>query len=317
MSAEKVALGCRLFFEPRLSVTGKYSCASCHHPELAFTDGRALAVGATDANMPRGAMALANVAYNPAFTWASNSVVTLEQQMEQPLFNEHPVEMGVKRGDAVIASLLQSDPHYASAFSAAFPNEATPGTQQNLIKAIAAFERTLISGRSAFDRYVFDDDRTALSASAKRGMALFFSDRAGCSSCHFGVNFAGPVAHRSAPKATAIFANNGSHDEKAGADRGLADVTRRDEDIGRFRVPTLRNIALTAPYMHDGSMKTLEAVIDHYAAGPRRSDGRTAPRIDRAIRPLDLTAEDKQALLDFLRSLTDDEFVKRAHARCE
>ena len=223
----------------------------------------------------------------------------------------------MKRGDAVIASLLQSDPHYASAFSAAFPSEAAPGTQQNLIKAIAAFERTLISGRSAFDRYVFDDDRTALSASAKRGMALFFSDRAGCSNCHFGVNFAGPVAHRSAPKATAIFANNGSHDEKAGADRGLADVTRRDEDIGRFRVPTLRNIALTAPYMHDGSMKTLEAVIDRYAAGPRRSDGRTDPRIDRSIRPLDLTAEDKQALVDFLRSLTDDEFVKRAHARCE
>jgi cytochrome c peroxidase len=326
MSAAKVALGCKLFFEPRLSTTGKHSCASCHRPELAFTDGRAQAIGATGATLARGAMTLANAAYSPAFTWASDRMLTLEAQMEQPLFSEHPVEMGLKHDDAALAAWFAADAGYTPAFQAAFPDQATPWSQQNMIKAIAAFERTLISGRSAFDRYIYDDDRAAFSATAKRGMALFFSARAGCSACHFGWNFSGPVVHRSAARQAALFANNGSYagdghgndhgNDESNDDRGLITVTRRQRDLGRFRVPTLRNIALTAPYMHDGRFTTLEAVIAHYAAGGQRPDGHANPLVDPAVKRLDLAPDEQQALLEFLRNLTDVEFVNRDYSRC-
>ena len=318
LSEAKAALGCRLFFEPRLSVTGEQACASCHRPELAFTDGRGQSVGATGEALARGAMTLTNVAYNAAFTWASDRVVTLEQQMEQPLFSEHPVEMGVKREDAALLAWLAQDERYLSAFTDAFPGDSAAISMQNIIRAIAAFERTLISGRSAFDRYVYDDDRTALSGSARRGMELFFSDRTRCASCHFGVNFSGSLRHRAAADAVATFAGNGlAEDDRAAnfdADHGLMNVTRKERDRGRFRVPTLRNIELTAPYMHDGRFATLEAVIDHYVSGGQRAND--VRDVDAAIRPLELTADEKQALAAFLRSLTDRAFVERDWAAC-
>ncbi len=304
MSDAKVALGCRLFSETRLSVTNTYSCASCHHPELAFTDGRALAVGAKGDSMHRGAMTLTNVAYNPAFTWASDSVVTLERQMEQPLFNEHPLEMGLKRDDRSLLEWLQQQESYAAAFRQAFPQEAAPISVPNVLKAIASFERTLISGRSAFDRYVYDDDRAAFSEGARRGMRLFYSDRSGCSHCHFGLNFSGPMVHRGKPQQRALFANNGS---AVKGDEGLSVETKRQQDRGRFRVPTLRNIALTAPYMHDGRFTTLEQVIDHYAAGGKHAE--SIGVVDSQIRPLELTAEEKRDLVEFLRNLTDSQFA--------
>jgi cytochrome c peroxidase len=304
MSDAKVALGCQLFFEKRLSVTQAFSCASCHRPELAFTDGRALAVGAKGDSMQRGSMTLTNVAYNPAFTWASDSVVTLERQMEQPLFNEHPLEMGLKRDDAALLEWLAQQESYATAFRQSFPQETQPVTVTNVIKAIAAYERTLISGRSAFDRYVYDDDRTAFSEGARRGMRLFYSDRSGCAHCHFGVNFSGPIAHRGKPDQGALFANNGSAIK---GDDGLSAVTKREQDRGRFRVPTLRNIALTAPYMHDGRFATLEQVVDHYATGGKHAD--SIGVVDSQIKPLDLNAAEKRDLVEFLRNLTDPQFA--------
>jgi cytochrome c peroxidase len=309
MSAEKVALGRRLFFETRLSSTGRYSCASCHRTELAFTDGRALAQGATGETVRRGAMSLTNVAYNAAFTWGSDQVRSLEAQMRQPLFNEHPVEMGLKSDRPVALEALSADPTYRTQFAAAFDGPA-PISMDHIIMAIAAFERTLISGRSAFDRYVFDDDRTALSEPAKRGMALFYSARAGCSQCHSGLNFSGALVYEGHEQEKALFANNGLYDvDGRGSypkgDRGLIEVTHRRGDMGKFRVPTLRNIALTAPYMHDGSLPTLEAVVDHYVRGGRRS-----PHEDPRIHPLALSADERSDLLAFLGSLTDREFVE-------
>jgi cytochrome c peroxidase len=168
MSTAKVALGRRLFFETRLSSSGRYSCASCHRPPLAFTDGRAHAQGATGEPVRRSAMSLTNVAYSPAFTWSSAKVRSLEAQMRQPLFNEHPVEMGLKRDGAAAVKVLTADADYRAQFAAAFPGQPEMLSMEHIIEAIAAFERTLISGRSPFDRYVFDDDQTALSASAKR-----------------------------------------------------------------------------------------------------------------------------------------------------
>jgi cytochrome c peroxidase len=309
MSSAKVELGRRLFHETRLSSTGQYACASCHRPELAFTDGRARALGATGEAVKHAAMSLANVAYNAAFTWSDSRVRSLESQMRQPLFNEHPVEMGLKSGGLAAVAALSAESAYRDFFAAAFPDDTAPISMDHVIKAIAAFERSLISGRSPFDRYVFDDERTALSASQKRGMALFFSVRIGCSQCHSGFNFAGPVIYEGHNKESALFANNGLYDVDGrgsypARDRGLIDITHQAADMGKFRVPTLRNVALTAPYMHDGSLATLEAVIDHYARG-----GHGKPPQDSRVRPLPLSPAERADLVAFLNSLTDREFV--------
>ena len=309
MSAEKVALGKRLFFETRLSSTGLYACSSCHRPELAFTDGRAHALGATGESVRRSAMSLANVAYNAAFTWGNAHVHSLESQMRQPLFNEHPVEMGLKGDGASAVSAISRAPGYREQFAAAFPGESAPLRMEHIIKAIAAFERTLISGRSAFDRYVFDDERAAMPESAKRGMALFFSARIGCAQCHSGLNFSGPLVYEGHEQAHALFANTGLYDVDAHGgypktDRGLIEVTHRAADMGKFRAPTLRNVALTAPYMHDGSLATLEAVLDHYVRGGHRS-----AQQDPRVRPFVLSTAERADLLSFLGSLTDRDFV--------
>jgi len=312
MSAEKVALGRRLFFETRLSSTGRYACSSCHRPELGFTDGRAHALGATGESVRRGAMSLTNVAYNAAFTWASTKVRSLESQMRQPLFNEHPVEMGLKTGGASAVNAMSLDPTYRAQFAAAFPGDAAALSMEHIIKAIAAFERTLISGRSPFDRYVFDDDRAAMPPSAKRGMDLFYSARVGCAQCHSGLNFSGPLVYEGHESDAALFANTGLYDVDGHGgypltDQGLIEVTHRAADMGKFRVPTLRNVALTAPYMHDGSLPSLEAVLDHYVRG-----GHKSPRLDSRIRPVILTEEQRTDLLAFLSSLTDREFVENS-----
>jgi cytochrome c peroxidase len=309
MSSAKVELGRRLFHEPLLSSTGRYACASCHRPELAFTDGRPRALGATGESLKHSAMSLANVAYNPAFTWSDSRVHSLESQMRRPLFNRHPVEMGVTGGGRAAVKALSADAVYRNQFAAAFPGDAAPISMANIIKAIAAFERTLISGRSPFDRYVYDDDSTALSDSEKRGMALFFSPRAGCAQCHSGINFSGPLIYEGHETQGALFANTGLYDTDGRGsypanDQGLIEVTHRAADMGKFRVPTLRNVALTAPYMHDGSVASLEQVIDHYARG-----GHENPRRDSRIRPLFLSETERADLAAFLRSLTDREFA--------
>jgi cytochrome c peroxidase len=310
MSAQKVSLGRRLFFETRLSSTGHYACSSCHRPELAFTDGRAHALGATGESVRRGAMSLTNVAYNPAFTWGSSKVRSLESQMRQPLFNDHPVEMGLKADGIAALNALSLDATYRAQFAAAFPADSSALSMDHVIKAIAAFERTLISGRSPFDRYVFDDDRAAMTPAATRGMALFFSARVGCAQCHSGLNFSGPLVYEGHEADAALFANTGLYDVDGRGgypptDRGLIEVTRRAADMGRFRVPTLRNVALTAPYMHDGSLSSLDEVLDHYVQG-----GHKNPRQDARIRPFVLSAAERADLLAFLASLTDREFAE-------
>jgi cytochrome c peroxidase len=310
MSGAKVALGRRLFFETRLSSSGRYSCSSCHRPEIAFTDGRAHALGATGQSVRRSAMSLTNVAYNPAFTWGSDKVRSLEAQMRQPLFNEHPVEMGLKRNGAAAVDALSADAEYRAQFAAAFPGEAAPLSMEHIIQAIASFERTLISGRSPFDRYVFDDDRSALSASAKHGMALFYSTEVGCAQCHSGINFTGAIVYEGHTHGRALFANTGLYDlDGRGAypssDRGLIEVTQRAADMGKFKVPTLRNVALTAPYMHDGSLLNLDAVLDHYVRG-----GHKNPLQDSRVRSFALSMSDRADLLEFLKSLTDRDFVE-------
>ncbi len=256
-------------------------------------------------------MSLSNVVYNPAFTWSDPRIDTLERQMRRPLFNQHPVEMGLAGRERDLLRELSLDPTYRQAFSEAFPASSTPLSTPNVIKAIAAYERTLISGRAPFDRYVFDGDDTALAPEAKRGMALFYSRRVGCAQCHGGINFSGPIRSQGLEKASAAFANNGIY---SADDVGLMAVTHRKTDRGKFRIPTLRNIALTAPYMHDGSIATLGEVIDHYAEGGRQLPGgpsARSPLVDHRIRPFHLTEQERDDLIAFLRSLTDAAFASQ------
>jgi cytochrome c peroxidase len=283
MSLLKVELGRRLFREQRLSSTGAYACISCHQTQRAYTDGRARALGATGGQTRRSAMSLANAAYSPALTWNDPAMTTLEAQMRRPLFNQHPVEMGLKGREAQVIRWLSSDPDYSQQFARVFPEDAAPVSVKNVVKAIAAYERTLISGRSPFDRYVYDDDHTALLPDAKRGMALFYSARVGCAQCHFGLNFSGPMRIQGRGRVRAMYADNG---------------------VGHMRVPTLRNVAVTAPYMHDGRFATLGEVIDHYARG-----GGDSATVDRRIHTFQISNEEKTDLIAFLDSLTDLGFI--------
>jgi cytochrome c peroxidase len=280
MSSVKVALGRRLFFEPRLSVTGQHSCGSCHEPTKAYSDGRARAVGATGETLSHSAMSLVNVAYNISYGWTRPELQSLEAQMLEPLLNEHPVELGLAGRQARVCDLLAAEPTYRVAFAQAFPEAAQPVTFDNLVKAIAAFERTLIYGNSPFDRYVFSGDHEAISGQAKRGMQLFYSSRAGCGSCHSGFNFEGNWRDAQGQTGKPGFADNGVGDQP-------------------MRVPTLRNIALTAPYMHDGRFPTLDAVLDHYASAAERHVG------DARLRSFNLSADERADLIAFLNTLTD------------
>lgn len=318
LTPAKVRLGERLFFEPRLSSSGRHPCASCHLPERAFTDGRTVPRGARGDALRRNAMALGNVAWNAGFNWASPELTRLEEQLLRPLLGEHPVEMGLKGREAAVLEALSGDASLSTAFAEAFPGDGAPVTWDNLVRALAAYVRSLVSAESPFDRYLFRDDRQALDEPARRGMALFFSERTGCADCHSGILFGGPVRSVETPDARPLYANTGLYDVDGRGgyppgDQGLKEATGREEDNGRFRVPSLRDVALTAPYMHDGSLATLAEVIDHYDRGGRaRQPGRAAPLRDPRIRPLGLDAQEKLDLEAFLRSLTGTTLPVRA-----
>lgn len=320
MSAAKVELGRRLFHDVRLSGNGTQACASCHTQASAFTDSRALSRGATGEVHPRNAQPLANVAYSTTLNWANPAVKTLEQQMQAPLFNTQPVEMGVNDGNrADILARLRKDPDYPPRFAAAFAGQSEALNWDNIVKAIAAFERTLIAAGSRYDRYRAGGE--ALSAQEARGMQLFFGDRALCARCHGSPNFNDQFTTAAAPGAGPVFHNTGLFNiGGTGAypepNRGVYELTRLVADMGRFRAASLRNIELTAPYMHDGSIGTLEAVLDFYADGGRNvgnglyaGDGRLNPYKDPLVSQIRLDAQDKADLVAFLKTLTDRSFV--------
>jgi cytochrome c peroxidase len=311
MSANKAELGRRLFYEKRMSVNAKQSCGTCHRQELAFTDGRAHAEGTTGQLHPRGSMSLANVAYVPFLTWANPTLTSLEQQALVPMLGEEPVELGLKGREPEFLAALRGDPVYEGLFPQAFPAERDPYTLANVTKAIAAFERTIVSVRSPYDRYRWGGDSSAISDAAKRGELTFFSsERGGCFQCHAGWNFSGAIrfqgSEASLPQdaARGVFVNTGVS-LYAAPNRGLFEHTQRTEDIGKFRAPSLRNIAVTAPYMHDGSLATLEEVIDHYAAGGKLDH----PNKSRILHPFRMTDGDRRDLVEFLKSLTDQELL--------
>jgi cytochrome c peroxidase len=306
MSDAKAQLGRRLFYDKRLSANGTQSCATCHKQELAFTDGRATSIGSTGESHSRGAMSLVNVAYYAALTWSDPALRTLEQQALVPLLGEHPIELGLKGRESATLDALRADPVYAAQFPAAFPASSSPFSLANVAKALAAFERTIISARSPYDRY-HSGEKDAISESAKRGEVVFFSDPPGaCYRCHGGFTFSDAVESETHPLKNAPFHNTALYNPYPAPNLGIFEHTKRPHDRGKFRAPSLRNVALTGPFMHDGSVATLEDAIDHYAQGGRSPDN---PDRDPRIHPLHLTAQNKADLIAFLESLTDREIL--------
>jgi cytochrome c peroxidase len=307
MTAAKVELGRYLFYDTRMSVNGKASCASCHKQELAFTDGRAVSMGATGELHSRSAMSLVNVAYSGVLTWSNPGMKELEDQALVPMFGDHPVELGLREDDGFVTT-LRSDAKYRVMFGQAFPAEGAPFTIRNITKAIACFERSIISARSPYDRYHYSREDEAVPDSAKRGEILFFSQPLSCFRCHGGFNFSDATISESAPARRVEFHNTGLYNlpgllSYPAPNVGIYEYTKLASDVGKFKTPTLRNVALTAPYMHDGSIPTLEGVLDHYAAGGRSHDN---PNKDQRIGGFQLSPRDRSDLIAFLQSLTDE-----------
>lgn len=279
MTVEKVELGRRLFYDADLSIDGTTACATCHEQHRGFADGDATHPGAGGAPGRRNVMGLANVGYLSPLTWADPRQRSLEHQLLTPMFGDHPVEMGMSPTSTVLHDRLAEDACYPRMFAAAFPEDGGGIEAATVAKAIAAFERSLVSFDSPFDR-AHRGDATAMTDDARRGERLFRDERVGCAGCHAGPLFTDRRFHRlDAPSAAA-------------ADRGLWEVTGLGRDDQAFRTPSLRNVALTAPYLHDGSAQTLAAAIR--AHGPR---GQALGETETA------------ALVAFLDSLSDPGFA--------
>lgn len=320
MTEEKVALGQYLFYDPRLSGNGTMSCSSCHLQELAFTDGVAQSIGSTGEVHPRNSMSLTNVAYNATFTWANPTLLNVERQIPIPLFGEHPIEMGVTGNEDVILDRLRQDALYQTLFANAFPNIEDPFTFNNITLSLASFNRTLISGNSPYDQYL-RGNRDALSESAIRGMEMFFSESLECHHCHTGFNLTLSTITANSTFEERPFFNTGMYNiGGTGAypadNTGIYEITNNPADMGRFRPPTLRNIAITGPYMHDGSFATLTDVIQFYMAGGHEitegdyaGDGRYNPYKNGFVSGFNITEQEMADLVAFLESLTDEEFI--------
>ncbi|MEY8875365.1 MAG: MbnH family di-heme enzyme [Leptothrix sp. (in: b-proteobacteria)] len=321
-TAAKVELGRFLFYDPRLSGNGRQSCSSCHQQDKAFTDGRPTAIGSTGQSHPRNSQSLVNVVYNATLTWANPTLVTLETQMLTPLFGASPVEMGVNdanKAEVIGRIAASTTPNYARLFARAFPEQAVPLNWDSVIRAISSFQRSLLSGNSRFDRY--RDGKGTLTDAEVRGKNLFFGEQAECFHCHGSFNFNEQVIHATSRLVETPFRNTGLYNIGGTGDfpfpnQGLYSLTNAPADMGKFRAPSLRNVGVTAPYMHDGTMATLEEVLDFYAAGgrnitdgPHAGDGRANRNKDGLITLINLTPQDKADLVAFLRTLTDDDLL--------
>lgn len=321
MTADKVLLGRHLFYDTRLSGDGTQACATCHVQARAFTDGLAVPRGITGESGRHNSMSLVNVAYNSSSTWSSH-VARLEDQARLPMFGTSPVELGLAGGEAALLARLAADPIYADLFARAFPDEPAL-TVDHITRALASFQRTILSGDSPFDRFV-RGETSALDARAQRGLALFESERLACARCHGGFNLASSYDHAGMQSPQVQFFNTGLYNVGGtgaypATDRGLVEVTGDPAHEGRFRAPTLRNIALTGPYLHDGSAATLDDVIAIYARGgrlvadgPHAGDGALSPHKSPFVTGFTLADDERADLLAFLATLTDDRVLTDA-----
>ncbi|MFO0852620.1 MAG: cytochrome c peroxidase [Gemmataceae bacterium] len=278
LTSDRVRLGRKLFFDPVLSGDRTVSCASCHLPEKGFSGGAASSLGVNGQPTRRRSPSLVNRGFGASQFWDGRAA-SLEEQALRPIAD--PTEMGNTVAEAV--RRLSADAGYKSAFDAAFPGEGV--TPTTLAKALAGFQRVLVRGDGPIDRFR-KGARSALSEQAAHGFWLYES-KGGCWRCHGSGNFTDEKFH-----------NTGVSWGKEPLDLGRFEVTKDDADRGRFKTPSLRGVGLSAPYMHDGSLKTLEDVIEFYDRG-----GAANPHLDPAIKPLNLTAGEKAALVAFLKAL--------------
>lgn len=280
MSDAKIALGQRLFFDPRLSKDGRVACASCHVPAHGFADSRPVSPGVGGGRGARNAPTLLNRLFSAEQFWDGRAA-DLEAQVHVPLVD--PREMGMTSHDDVVAN-VRAVAGYAPLFAAVYGD---PGIDMpRIAKAIAAYERTVLAGDSPYDRHAAGD-AAALRDDQARGLTVFLG-RGRCVTCHVGFNFTDES-----------YRNIGVGMDRPTPDLGRYEVTRRDEDRGAFKTPTLRNVALTAPYMHDGSEPTLEAVVELYDRGGVRNAW-----LSKDVQPLGLSAQEKRDLVAFLHALT-------------
>lgn len=321
MSEAKFQLGRHLFYDQRLSGNGTMSCASCHHQDKAFSDGRTLAIGSTGEVHPRNSQGLTNTAYNASLTWASTVLVSVEKQVFLPLFGESPVEHGLTRENFPDVLLkIKMDARYAELFRAAYPDDTDPFQAEQITKAIAVFVRGLTSFNSVYDQHLRGDSR-GFSAGAARGEALFFSEKMECFHCHGGYNFSDSTADRTMTFINRPFHNTGLYNidgkgKYPERNRGIFEQSEKPTDMGRFRAPSLRNVAKTAPYMHDGSIPDLPSVIEFYSnggrnitEGPHQGDGRKNPFKDGFVTGFSLSEQEQRDLVSFLESLSDESFL--------
>lgn len=323
ISVEKIELGRYLFYDVRLSANQTQSCSSCHLQRFGFSDGQRTPTGSTGQQLHRNSPGLANVAYLSTLTWANPSLRDLEDQLPVPILGDNPIELGVADGvRADVLARFDEDRAYRRLFQAAFPESASGATIDKIVFALASFCRTLISGNSPYDRYLAGD-KSALTDSQRRGIGLIAGERMECFHCHSGTNFTVSYHDANTTEDTARypFFNDGLYNlDGQGAypplDQGLYEVTFDAGDRGLFRPASLRNIALTAPYMHDGSIPDLRGVLEHYSAGgtviedgPLAGDGRLNPLKSGLIRGFKLTEQETEDVLAFFESLTDDDFV--------
>ena len=287
---ETISLGRKLYYDPILSLDNTVSCASCHHPDHGFSDGRQVSTGVNGKTGTRNSPTVFNSVYFTTQFWDGRAP-SLEVQAEGPVQN--PVEMAhTLQG---VEQRLMADAEYRTAFKAAFGSDRI--TYDMVEKAIASFERTIVSGNSPFDRYYYGHDRKAMSQSAVRGFKVFSSaDKGNCTACHV------------IGKEYALFTDNKFHnigvgvEEQQPTDLGRYQVTKNDPDRGAFKTPSLRNVALTAPYFHDGSLKTLKDVVDYYIGA-----GNSNPYMDQQIHSLDfLSGQERADLVAFLEALTGE-----------
>jgi cytochrome c peroxidase len=284
-SAQKAYLGRLLYFDTRLSADGTVSCGTCHLPKLAFTDGLPFSAGIKGRTGARNAPTVLNRAYSLAQFWDGRSL-TLEDQVLGPLSN--PVEMG--NTHMAVITTLKSIPGYRSLFNRVFGSEDI--TVDRVAKAIATFERTIQSGNAPYDRYKAGN-KNAMTLQQIHGMDLFIN-KAKCDKCHEGINFT-----------SNSYANLGIGMDKPKPDLGRYMVTKDPKDWGAFKTPTLREVEHTAPYMHDGSLKTLDEVVDFYDKG-----GRANKNLDERMKKLNLTAIEKKDLVEFLKALSGEGWQK-------
>lgn len=288
LTPERWALGKRLFFDPILSSDGTVSCASCHLQELAFSDGKQFSEGVEGRLGTRNSPTLANVTYHPYFT-REGGVPTLEMQILVPIQEHAEFDMNILD----ITERLNMDSSYVRASMNAYGRVPDAFV---ITRSIACFERTFLSGNSRYDQFL-KGKNTVLTAAERRGMDLFFGEKTNCSKCHGGFNFTNYA-----------FENNGLYETYA--DPGRFRLTGKEVDRALFKVPTLRNAGVTAPYMHDGTLPTLEAVVEHYNSG-----GKSHPHKSILIKPLGLSAAEKADLVSFLQALTDDDFLNNPKFR--